>query len=107
MDGKVNPSVAETVASDSLMGSPAPSRDAEISRVTSAAEEDEGRFVSGTLLGGRYRIIGLLGPGGMGAGYRPTDLPPGQAVAVKFLTACAARHQRLLQPFHGHERGRL
>src|ERR1035441_9279641 len=81
MDRKVNPSIAETVASESLMGNHAD----EISRATSAAAEDEGRFVPGTLLGGRYRIIGLLGRGGMGEGYRATHLTLGQSVALKFL----------------------
>src|SRR5271169_6793772 len=104
MDAKVNPSVAETVASDSLMGSRAPARDPEISRVTSAAEEDEGRFVSGTLLGGRYRIIGLLGRGGMGEVYRATDLALGQSVALKFLPEEASHNPRLLERFHGEVR---
>jgi serine/threonine-protein kinase len=100
MDRQVNPSVAETVASESIMGS----RDASISRVTSSAAEDEGRFVPGTLLGGRYRIIGLLGRGGMGEVYRATDLTLGQAVALKFLPEEASSNQRLLERFHGEVR---
>lgn len=97
----MNASVAETVASESLMGS---CNDSDISRVTSAASEDEGRFVPGTLLGGRYRIIGLLGRCGMGEVYRATDLTLGQSVALKFLPEEASRNQRLLERFHGEVR---
>jgi serine/threonine-protein kinase len=46
---------------------------------------DEGRFPPGTLLGQRYRVVSLLGRGGMGEVYRANDLLLGQAVALKFL----------------------
>lgn len=72
--------------------------------VKSAASADEGRFVAGALLGGRYRILNLLGKGGMGEVYRATDLTLGQSVALKFLPVEAAANPHLLERFHGEVR---
>ncbi len=61
-------------------------------------------FLPGRLLLGRYRIIALLGKGGMGEVYRADDLTLGQTIALKFLPDEAARDESLLERFRNEVR---
>src|ERR1700684_2431043 len=103
MDPKCDVTRGETVASNRLAGRPV----AEISGLwsTSSVQQAVGRVLPGTLRGGCYRILTLVGRGGMGEVYRAMDLTLGQSVALKFLPEAACHHQRLLGRFHGEVRG--
>ncbi len=61
---------------------------------------DEGRFVPGQILAERYRIVALLGKGGMGEVYRADDLRLSQPVAMKFLPWALTQDGVALARFH-------
>ena len=63
-----------------------------------------GDFVAGTILAGRYRIIGLVGKGGMGEVYKAEDIKLTQIVALKFLPDSFQSDAAALERFHSEVR---
>ena len=72
--------------------------------LTRTAARDGGRFAPGALVADRYRIVGLLGRGGMGEVYRADDLRLDQSVALKFLPDSVAHDPARLAQFHNEVR---
>jgi len=94
-------------ATDATVTTPGPSADAPTLKHTatdSSISDVHGRFLPGTALTERYRIVGLLGKGGMGEVYRADDLELNQSVALKFLPAHFAQDTARLQRFRSEVR---
>jgi len=63
-----------------------------------------GGFEPGAIIAGRYRLVALLGRGGMGEVYRADDLTLDQPVALKFLPGGVAEDDSRLAQFHNELR---
>ena len=72
--------------------------------LSSSDSIDHGRFEPGVIIDERYRVIGLLGRGGMGEVYRADDLRLGQPVALKFLPEGIRKDPVRLAQFHNEVR---
>ena len=62
------------------------------------------RFAPGAIVAGRYRLVALLGRGGMGEVYRADDLTLDQPVALKFLPEGVEAADARVAQFHNELR---
>ncbi len=91
-----NPAVAEAVSmfeeKKTLIGK------------NTTGEISKNGLVAGTVLAGRYRIIGMVGKGGMGEVYKAEDIKLGQTLALKFLPDNFQKDSAALERFHAEVR---
>ncbi len=69
-----------------------------------AADLTPGTLTAGDVIAGRYRIVSLLGQGGMGSVYRADDLTLDQPVAIKFLDPRFAERRDWIARFRNEVR---
>jgi len=75
-----------------------------VGTATSTPAAGTSRFAPGSIIAGRYRLVALLGRGGMGEVYRADDLTLDQPVALKFLPEGVGTDPDKLAQFHNELR---
>jgi hypothetical protein len=78
--------------------------EAEVTPRRSESHPPSAGFAPGSLIGDRYRVISLLGRGGMGEVYSADDLKLGQRVALKFLPRDRLKSSSWRQQFYAEVR---
>lgn len=80
------------------------SADITVARGADDAPDSAPRLTPGQVIGERYRMVNLLGRGGMGEVYRADDLVLGTPVALKFLPGHLAGDSTALERLRGEVR---
>lgn len=94
--------VAHPTLKQPVFASPGEARKSSSSSATTSSSQ--GNFIAGTVLDGRYRIVALLGRGGMGEVYKAEDLKLDHEVALKFLPDHFANDSAALGRFRSEVR---
>src|SRR5476649_1159913 len=95
---------AVEIANAETMVTPPSRVTAPSSRASTPAGRAGEPFATGDMVADRYRIVGLLGRGGMGEVYRADDLTLGHPVALKFLPRSVEQSSGLLDQLLGEVR---
>jgi serine/threonine-protein kinase len=95
------------VSDDDVTSGPSTSDATRVARSSAGAAPPPStptRFAPGSIIAGRYRLVALIGRGGMGEVYRAEDLTLDQPVALKFLPEHVAADPVHLAQFHNELR---
>lgn len=77
---------------------------ASAARAPSSSRAKERATLKGTIVGGKYRMLDILGEGGMGAVYEAENLNLGRRVAIKVLHPAQAKKKVAVKRFHQEAR---